>query len=465
MDQGPLFDTGGSSSHAPAIIFQTNPSRLYSKLADYTAKLFSQLNLDGTPCYFPVGALEVATTSDRWEELKRRTSFAKSWGLDTHLLAPEEAKSLVPLLTDNIVGAMYNAMDGLAKPIRANEAMAREAIAKGAIFYSDTPVTDIEIEDGHVKAVITPHGQIRTDIVVVAAGIWGPLIGRMAGITLPLYPMEHPQIKLGPIPELADETIEITQPALRYPDQSMYCRQYFKHYEVGSYRHRPVLFEPADILPYGQTPTTPAMTSFRPELFTPALSPITNLMPTLATAPIVEESNGMFSFTVDGMPILGESPMVQGFWTAEAVWVAHSAGVGKVMAEWIIEGSPSLDLHEADISRFHPYQMNSDYIKSRTAQQYKEVYDIIHPLAQAEQPRKLQTSPFYLKQKELGGIFMEMAGWERPQWYGINERLLEGMEYPDRHGWEKQHWSPIIYAEHQATRESCNDRFNLFRQN
>ncbi len=453
LEQGPLFDTGGSSSHAPAIIFQTNPSRLYSLLAAYTVELFSQLELDGLPCYFPVGALEVAWTPDRMEELKRRVTLAKSWGLDTHLLGPEEAVQKAPLLTDKVLGAMYNATDGLAKVVRADEAMANEAKAGGANFYGDTTVTGIEVKDGRVRAVVTSRGRIRTDIVVAAAGIWGPRVGQMAGVTIPLFPMQHPQIKLGPLPELADETVEITQPAIRHPDRSMYCRQYFKFYEVGSYRHEPVLFDPDDIPPYEQAKITPATAPFRPELFSEALAPVMDLVPALRDAPVVEDLNGMFSFTVDGMPILGESPQVRGFWSAEAVWAAHAGGVGKIMAEWIVEGTPSLDTHEADIARFHPHVSDSRYIRSRCAQQYREVYDIIHPLQQSELVRGLRTSPFYPRQKDLGAIFFETTGWERPQWYTANESLLQDMEWPARSGWEARGWSPIVYAEHRAARE------------
>ena len=453
LEQGPLFDTGGSSSHAPATIFQTNPSRLYSKLAAYTVELFSQLELDGQPCYFPVGGLEVAWTPERWQELKRRTTLAKSWGHDTHLIGPEEAQERAPLLTNKIVGGMYNPTDGLVKTVRADEAMANEAKANGARFYASTPVTGIEVKDGHVGAVVTPAGRVRTEIVVAAAGIWGPRVGRMAGVSIPLHAMEHPQVKLGPLPELADEMVEITQPAIRHPDRSLYCRQYFKYYEVGSYLHEPLLVDSDDILPYERSRITPATAPFRPDLFSEALAPVMDLVPSLRDAPLAEELNGMFSFTVDGMPILGESPVVRGFWSAEAVWVAHAGGVGKIMAEWIAEGTPSLDVHEADIARFHPHVSSCSYIRSRCAQQYREVYDVIHPLQQSEQLRDLRISPFYSRQRELGAVFFETAGWERPQWYAANEKLLEGSDWPARAGWEAREWSPVVYTEHRAVRE------------
>ncbi|MFQ5873018.1 MAG: FAD-dependent oxidoreductase [Dehalococcoidia bacterium] len=452
LDQGPLFDTGGSTSHAPAIIFQVNSSRMYSQLAKYTVELFSQLKSEGQPCHYGVGAMEIAWTPERWEELKRKVGFAKSWGLEAYLIGPKEARDMVPLLSDKILGAMYNPTDCVVKGVRIDEALAREAQAHGATFYGQTPVTGIDVKDGRIEAVVTPQGRIRTEIVVAAAGIWGPRIGRMVGVSIPLFPMEHPQLKLGPLPELAGQTQEVSHPAIRHQDRSMYARQYFEYYEVGSYQHEPLLYDPEDILPYEQARVTPAIVPFKAEIFAKSLISIEELLPPLADAQMFEPLNGIFSFTPDGMPVLGEPPRVSGFWSAEGVWVAHAGGVGKVMAEWIVDGAPSIDVHEADISRFHPHVANPSYIKARSAQQYREVYDIIHPLQQSEQVRNLRVSPFNPRQKELGAEFFEAAGWERPQWYAANEKLLEEFDCPPRSGWEARCWSPTVAAEHHATR-------------
>ncbi|MFQ5933138.1 MAG: FAD-dependent oxidoreductase [Dehalococcoidia bacterium] len=451
LEQGPLFDTGGSTSHAPALIFQINASKMMSLLAKYTVELFQSLELEGQPCYYTVGGMEVAWTRERWQDLKRKVGFAKSWGLEAELISLSEAQEKVPIISDKILGAMYNPTDGLAKGVRVDEALAREA--KGATFYANTQVTDIEVKNGHVEAVATPEGRIQTEIVVAAAGIWGPRIGRMAGISLPMQPVEHPQVKFGPLPELAGQTEEITHPGIRYQDRSSYCRQYFDYYEVGTYQHEPLLFDVDDILPYEQARVTPAIVPFKSQVFAEALISAEELIPCLSDAQMFEPLNGLFSFTPDGMPILGESPQVKGFWFAEAVWVAHAGGVGKVMAEWIIDGTPSIDIHEADISRLHPHVFNTGYIKTRSTQQYREVYDIIHPMQQMLEPRNLRVSPFNPRQRELGAEFFEAAGWERPQWYAANEKLLEDFDSPARSEWEARYWSPIVAAEHQATRE------------
>jgi glycine cleavage system T protein len=165
--------------------------------------------------------------------------------------------------------------------------------------------------------------------------------------------------------------------------------------------------------------------------------------------------NGMFAFTVDGYPIMGPAPHLDNFWTAIGVWVTHSGGVGKAIAEWMTEGHPTSDIHEAAISRFHDYATTKYYVKRTSAQQYREVYDIIHPKQQMEHTREIRLAPYHERLVELKGTFFESVGWERPQWYESNARLLPKYadQIPDREGWEARYWSPIQGAEHLATRE------------
>ncbi len=160
----------------------------------------------------------------------------------------------------------------------------------------------------------------------------------------------------------------------------------------------------------------------------------------------------MFSFTIDGFPILGQWRDVEGLWIAEAIWIMHSGGVGKVMAEWMANGVPSLDLRECDVNRFHSYAFNVPYIKARAAQQYREVYDIIHPMQPIKYPRNLRLTPFHPRLDALGAEFFENVGWERPQWFRSNEKYVSGQLWPLRTGWEARFWSPAQGYEHFATR-------------
>jgi glycine cleavage system T protein len=197
------------------------------------------------------------------------------------------------------------------------------------------------------------------------------------------------------------------------------------------------------------------MMEWQDDIFEFSREAAADLVPSLNGVGLTRKINGMFSFTPDGMPLLGESPNVRGFWLAEAIWITHSGGAGKAVAEWIVDGNPSSDLRECDIGRFHPYATTPSYIRNRGSQQFREVYDIIHPQQQMDEPRNIRKTPYHQRFVELGAEFFENAGWERPQWFGANETLLEGRPAgPDRNGWAKRYWSAIIGAEHRATREA-----------
>ena len=180
-----------------------------------------------------------------------------------------------------------------------------------------------------------------------------------------------------------------------------------------------------------------------------------DVLPTLKGVGLTRKFNGLFSFTTDGFPVLGESSQVKGFWSAQAVWITHAGGVGRAVAEWIVNGEPTLDLRECDVRRFYPHALSRRYVRARAAQQYREVYDIIHPRQQMDAPRNLRLTPFHARQKELGAVFFENAGWERPQWYEANAGLLDALDVTgaSRSGWEAREWSPTVAAEHTATRE------------
>lgn len=454
LEQGPLFETGGSTSHAPGLVFQTNPSRTMTELAKETVRLYAELALDGQPCFYPVGSLEVAYTPARWEDQKRRVGYARAWGLAAELLTPREAQEKIPLLdARKIHGAYHVHGDGIAKAVRAAEAMARQTEGHGATYYARTPVTGIEVANGRVRAVVTPRGRIAAELVLVSAGIWGPRVGRMAGVSIPLSPMQHLYVRTAPLPELAGETREVVHPILRHQDKSMYFRQQADCYGFGSYRHEPLLVDPDEILSHDEAPVMPSLMAFTPEHFEVAHAAAIELLPALGGAELAYRINGMFSFTPDGFPLLGESLDVRGLWVAEAVWITHAGGVGKVVAEWMAEGVPGIDLRECDLSRFHPHAHTRSYIRARAAQQYREVYDLIHPLQQMEHPRNLRLTPFHRRLEEQGAVFFESAGWERPQWFQANEKLLDGWQAPTRSGWEARYWSPIQAGEHRATRE------------
>ena len=455
LDQGPLFEAGGSTSHAPGLVFQTNPSKTMTELASYGVKRYSELELDGDPCFYQVGSVEVAATPERWKDLRRKHGIATAWGVESELLSPEECVEKSPLLDPaRIQGGLFVPSDGIAKGVRVAEAMARLAMERGASFHGETEVVGVEVKDGRVRAVETSQGRIETETVLSCAGMWGPRIGRMAGAFVPLLtPMQHQYAWTTPVPGLEGAVGESDHVILRHQDHSMYFRQEGERYGIGSYRHRSMPLSPDEIGGYKPGQTMPSIKEFTPEDFEGPWEESRKLLPSLQQTGIERGINGLFSFTPDGGSLLGESKEVQGFWMAEAIWVTHAAGAGRMIAEWMVEGAPSIDPSGLDVHRFDEYQKSPAYVLARSSQSFQEVYDVIHPLQPMDEPRPLRTSPFYARQRELGAYFLEASGWERPQWYAANESLLAGVKVPERDEWSGRYWSPIVGAEHVTTRE------------
>ncbi|MFE7955807.1 FAD-dependent oxidoreductase [Streptomyces sp. NPDC057413] len=456
VDQGPLPATGGSSSHAPGLVFQTNASKTMTELARYTVEKFSSLEVDGKPCFLQVGGLEVATSPERLAEIQRRHGWLASWGIDSRLLNADECVERHPLVDrDKILGGLFVPTDGLAKAVLAVEAQIRRATERGVRFLARHEVLDIRQSEGRVTGVVTDHGEIDADIVVCCAGIWGPKIARMVGMNLPLTPLAHQLAWTGPVPALAGQTEEAVRPILRHQDADLYYRDRYDGIGIGYYGHRPMPVSADDILSVDEAEEMPSVLKFTEEDFEPAWTETQSLLPATQEAKVEEGINGLFSFTTDGYPLLGESPQVQGFWVAEAVWVTHSAGVGRAVAEWLVDGyCSSFDLHECDVNRFEPHQLSPEYVLARDCQNFVEVYDILHPLQPSGDPRPIRTSPFYARQQAHGAFFLEANGWERPQWYEANAPLVEGRNIPTPNDWAARYWSPIVGAEAQATRES-----------
>ena len=455
IEQGDLFETGGSTSHAPGLVFQVNPSRTMTRFARYTVNLFSRLELNGTPCAKPVGSMEVAWTPERLADLKRKAGLGLSWGVEARVLDATETRDLFPMLSERILGSLYVPSDVHTKAVRPAEAMARGAERRGARFYGNVEVTGFGVTNGHITTVRTTAGDIETDLVVSAAGIWAPRLCGLAGVPIPLAPMQHIYAVTTPLAELSGVSGEISMPFLRHQDRSMYFRQEGEAIGIGSYRHEPLLVESEEIPAHGQGSVPPAEMPFTPGHFENAVRSAREVIPALSGAGLTRRFNGLFSFTVDGFPVLGESPWVRGFWSAQAVWITHAGGVGRAVAEWIVGGEPTVDLRECDIARFYPHALSRPYVRARASQQYREVYDIVHPRQQTGEPRNIRLTPFFPRERELGADFFEDAGWERPRWYEANRSLLDsvGVTGESRSGWAAREWSPTVAAEHVATRE------------
>jgi dimethylglycine oxidase len=456
VDQGDLPAPGGSTSHAPGLVFQASSSKTLTDLARYTVEKFCSLEAEAGPCFLQVGGLEVATTPERVVELHRRHGWLTAWGVESRLLDAAETAAMYPLLDPEVVLAgLHTPTDGLAKAVNAVDAQTRRAASRGARLLPRHEVLDVTVEDGRVTGVITDQGEIPADIVVCCAGIWGPVIAAKVGLQLPLTPLAHQLAWTSPVPALAGAAKEATLPILRHQDQDLYYRERFDTLGIGYYGHRPMPIRAEDIARLDDSAVMPSVLEFTEGDFEQAWKQTQMLLPSTRDATVEEGINGLFSFTTDNMPLIGESPDVSGFWVAEAVWVTHSAGVGRAVAELLVDGyCSSFDLHECDLNRFEEHQISPEYVLTRDCQNFVEVYDILHPLQPTGAPRPIRTSPFYERQRALGGKFLEASGWERPQWYAANAGLVDGRDIPAPNDWAAKYWSPIVAAEAQATRES-----------
>ncbi|MEP7060683.1 MAG: FAD-dependent oxidoreductase, partial [Actinomycetota bacterium] len=462
LDQGPLFSTGGSTSHAPGIIFQTNGSRTMCRIAQDSVAIYDGVDLDGEQCWYGTGGLEVATTPERMEELKRRQGFAHSYGLDgTELLTPAEAAEKSPLLDPrSILGAYWVPSDGAAKAVQIATKLARQAETAGAGFQGGVAVTGFDIRGGRVHGVRTDQGSVECERVLICAGFWGPTVGAMAGVPIPLVAVQHQLVWTDPVPELASLHGDtwLQQPVVRHQDMSLYFRQRGDHFGVGNYRHEPIVTPQRAIRPHGEGPM-PSLMPWTANDFDLCEAEAARMFPALEGRMRPSDPdrslNGMFSFTPDGGSVVGESAAVRGVWVCEAVWVTHAAGMARQVVEWMVEGEPSYDLAEADANRFYPFQTSAPYVTERGKQQYREVYDIIHPFQQPAKPRNLRLTPFFSRHQALGAEFFTGAGWERPQWFRANRDRAGGVtrEWARRGGWAARGWSPEVGAEHLATRE------------
>ncbi|MCS0604442.1 FAD-dependent oxidoreductase [Streptomyces sp. LP11] len=459
LEQGPLPAPGGSTSHAPGLVFQTNPSQTLARFARYTVEKFGGLEVDGVPCFERVGGLELATTPERLADLHRRAGHAAAWGIRGEVVSAARCKELWPLLDESVVlGGFHTPDDGLARALPAARAQRDRATARGARFLERHTVTGIERADRRVTAVVTDRGAFPADHVVSAAGFWGPVVGRMAGVDVPLQPLAHQYARTAPLPELRGATAEASRPILRFQDRDLYFREHADRVGIGSYAHRPLPVDPFAVPAYDEARARdlemPSSQPFTTEDWAPSWEDCRWLLPALRGVEIETGFNGVFSFTPDGMPLLGEAREVRGFWLAEAVWVTHSAGAARAVAQWMIDGRPSVDVHECDLTRFEEAQRSPSYVRERGSQQFVEVYDVLHPLQPLERPRPLRVSPFYARQQGLGAFFLEGGGWERPHWHEANAPLVAALgDLPERDAWSARYWSPIAAAEARATRE------------
>ena len=459
IDKGPMPNPGGSTGHASNFIFPIEYSKMMMELTRDSTEQYKELGV-----FTQSGGIEVARTPDRMQELRRRCSQAKSWDIPAELLTPQGVRKLVPYLDDSVIlGGAHFPTVGVVDSLRAGTLMRERAQQLGALtVLAGAEVLGIDkSDDGRVAAVRTTKGDIPTDVCAICCGVWSPRIAKMAGARIPLTPIVHQMISVGPIALFDGTEGEIGYPIVRDVDENMYERQHGGDMEVGSYAHRPMIVAPDNIPSIEEAVLSPTEMPFTSDDFDPQLALALELMPDLLgdeRAGIRYAINGLISMTPDGHPVLGETPEVPGLWSVAASWIKEGPGIGRAVAEWMSGVTPEIDIHEADVSRFYSHQRTTGHVTARSSEGFNKMYGIVHPNEQWESGRPLRVSPAYERERELGAVFHETAGWERPAWYEANAALLDKYEgqLMDRGSeWESRWWSPIINAEHLAMREAA----------
>jgi glycine cleavage system aminomethyltransferase T/glycine/D-amino acid oxidase-like deaminating enzyme len=469
IDKSAIPTDIGSTAHASDFCFNTMHDQMTMFTTKYSIDFFEKMGR-----YERIGGIEVARVGDdeRLVELKRRVTSGKAFGNRVEMISAAEAKEKFPLLEQDMVQeALWDPDAGLVVPrsqLVAGELV--EAAVKTVKLQSiaNTACTGLVIEDGYIKGVETERGTIMADHVVVCAGLWGRLIAEMAGEDLPIMPVDHPLTFFKPYNEFAGTGKDIGYPLLRDQGNSAYLRDTGDpttaeggQLEWGYYEEKePRMCHPRDLLEKDQARLSPSQRDLELEEVIEPLERAMELTPILGELGYDEKYsfNGLLQVTADGGPSIGESANVRGLWYAESVWVKDGPGTGKVLADWMTDGYTEFDHSSIDVARYYPFQCEEKYIHDRC---YESAFKIYNPPVHNREPytaaRGEHRSPFYEREKELGGYFMEVAGWERAHGYASNEHLLEkyGDKVPVRENeWDSRHFWRVSNAEHLAMSEN-----------
>jgi glycine cleavage system aminomethyltransferase T/glycine/D-amino acid oxidase-like deaminating enzyme len=457
--------TSGSTFHSAGLVGQLRGSVSLTKMMMHSVELYRRLGgeSDFDPGWTECGGIRLASSEERMEELRRQAGWAKTFGLPLELISAAEAKELFPLMsTEGVLGAAWLPTDGYIDPSQLTYALADGARRGGCRVFTDTRVTGIDVNGGRVRAVHTDRGDIEAEVVVDAGGMFAAEIARMAGVRVPLLPMSHQYLVTQPLDAVRDARAgaggeRCNLPTLRDPDLLVYYREDGDGLVMGGYERQS---EPA-FMPNGTGNLEAIPPDFNGRLleedwdrFEEITRNSERRVAAMSEITVTKLINGPEAFTPDNEFCLGESA-VDGFFVCAgfcAHGLAGAGGIGKVVAEWIVAGEPSLDLWHMDIRRFGAQYRSPAYTHARIRETYETYYDIRYPNHERQAGRPLRVSPANAWHREHGGAFGEKSGWERVNWYESN--AAAGAEDLRPRGWAGQHWSPAIGAEHRAAREA-----------
>jgi 4-methylaminobutanoate oxidase (formaldehyde-forming) len=438
--------THGSTWHSAGLVGQLRSSLSLTRMMQYSVGLYDELKeiTGNDPGWHHIGGLRLASSQARYEEIQRQASWAKTFGLPMEIVSAREAQELFPpMSTDGVVAAAFIPDDGYLDPSQLTFALADAARRLGARIEPRTTVTGVEARDGRISAISTEKGRVECEVVVNAAGMYAPEVARLAGIDLPIVPFGHQYLITEPFTPPLEPL-----PTLRDPDNLVYFRTEVGGLVMGGYERNPAPLEriPDDF----EAKLLPEEWDRMEELFTNAIARV----PALETAQVKAFFNGPEAFTPDADFLLGETD-VAGFWVAAggcAHGLAGAGGIGKVMAEWIVDGNPEWDVWPLDLRRFGRQYRSRAYTLARTYEALSKYYDVKYPGEERQAGRPLRVSPVYARHRDLHASFGEKGGWERVNWYESN--AARGDESLRPRGWAGENWSPAIEVEARAAREA-----------
>ncbi len=444
LEQGKL--TSGSTWHAAGLVGQLRSSASITQVLKYSVDLYKRLDSEtGLETGWKMtGCLRLATTEDRWTEYRRLATTARSFGMDMHLISPEEVRSMWPLMnTGDLIGASWLPTDGQASPSDITQSLAKGARLHGARIHENVRVTGFRMKDDRITHVETNAGVIECETVVNCAGQWARQLGDKAGISVPLQPVKHQYIVTEPIEGLATNAATI-----RDPDKRTYFKEEVGGLVMGGYEPDPQPWTTGDV------PDDWEFRLFDDDFdhFGQHMEAAIARIPALETAGVKQMINGPESFTPDGNFILGRAPECANMYVGagfNAFGIASGGGAGWVLADWVATGEAPLDLWVVDINRFSGLHRDRQWVSERTCEAYAKHYTVAFPHAEMETGRPRITSPLYERLKSHRAVFGSKLGWERPNWFAPQD-----VEPRDVLSMGRQNWFDAVGTEHTHVRQA-----------
>lgn len=440
--------TSGSTWHAAGLVGQLRTNANITRLLGYSVELYGRLEAETgyATGWKRNGGLRLACTPDRWTEVKRQATTARSFGLEMNLLTPAEAQALwPPMAIDDLVGAAFLPSDGQASPSDICQALAKGARMAGAQLVEGVRVTDFVVERGCLRAVVTDRGTIACETAVLCCGLWTRALAARAGVNVPLAPVKHQYVVTERISGISSGL-----PTLRDPDRLTYYKEEVGGLVMGGYEPNPVPWPGA----------VPDDFAFRLlgddwEHFEPIMQLALGRVPALAGAGIKQMIHGLESFTPDGNWIIGEAPELRSLFIGagfNAFGIASAGGAGMALAEWVADGEPPFDLWPVDLRRFGRNHQDTRWVRTRTLEAYAKHYAIAWPFEEYRSGRPLRRSPLYDRLKARGAVFGEKLGFERPNWFADAAR---GETAEDRYSFGRPAWFEAVGREHRTCRQAA----------